>query len=284
MVSLYSFKIVEFIPLVTTILSTCVVLLLISMGLREKGKSSERGSGTSEEVGQNNSRTGSYVSESRMEQEGESFEKGNDASEGIGGDECRLLRGAYHHKKELFFSITNEINIYKDDLEEIIEYFRTQARRNLIFALVVGVLGIMLGAGFVVAIPDVVITQSSGMPQAPRGVGVYNDFLHLLTRVSPILFTEILAFSLLKMHKDCLEKVVFYQNELTNLLQKYTALMVAVGMKKKFPRALHKILEDFSETERNFILKKGETTVEIKKSEINDKFFQKLNRLFSIKK
>jgi len=63
--------------------------------------------------------------------------------------------------------------------------------------------------------------------------------------------------------------VKFYQNKLTNVQSKLIALKVALVEKRD--EGLTKILDCLVQTERNFILKKDEATVELERGRLEPK-------------
>jgi hypothetical protein len=89
---------------------------------------------------------------------------------------------------------------------------------------------------------------------------------HLLTRVPLSLLLGVVAFSFLRRHDVSLEKIAYYHNELTNLDYRFPALRQAVQLDDKV--ALRATLAAFVKTERNFVLKKGESTVELERSRL----------------
>ncbi|PMD97668.1 hypothetical protein BWI97_08650 [Siphonobacter sp. BAB-5405] len=88
-----------------------------------------------------------------------------------------------------------------------------------------------------------------------------------LPRLSLVVFVEIFAYFFLRLYKISLNDIKYYQNELTSVEMKLTALELAIAYGEK--KDISNILNDFSKAERNFILKKGETTLDIEKSKVD---------------
>lgn len=90
--------------------------------------------------------------------------------------------------------------------------------------------------------------------------------LHYLPRISLVLFIEVFAYFFLKLYKASLAEVRYFQNELTNIESRFTALIVALHR----PQELGAIatVAALANTERNFLLKPGETTVDIEAQKI----------------
>jgi hypothetical protein len=98
------------------------------------------------------------------------------------------------------------------------------------------------------------------------------------SRLSVVILIEIFAYFFLGLYKTGLNEIKYFQNEITNLEGKHLALDQAIRIDDK--KAVIKILELFSATERNFILKKGESTISLETEKINQKTNDKVMRLF----
>ncbi len=101
------------------------------------------------------------------------------------------------------------------------------------------------------------------------------DIVHLLSyyipRLSVVIFIEVFAFFFLRLYKSGLMDIKYYQNELTNVDFKVAALKAAFFRGQE--EAMSKLIDEFAKTERNFILKKGESTVELENTKIEKKSF-----------
>lgn len=84
---------------------------------------------------------------------------------------------------------------------------------------------------------------------------------HYIPRLSLIIFAQIFAYFFLRLYKTGLSDIKYYQNEITNVDLKVVALRAA--MISPDPKDLGQVIRDLSRTERNFVLKRGETTVEL---------------------
>ncbi|WP_353572054.1 hypothetical protein [Candidatus Albibeggiatoa sp. nov. BB20] len=89
---------------------------------------------------------------------------------------------------------------------------------------------------------------------------------HYGTRFSIVIFVEIFALFFLRLYKTNLFEIKYFQNELTNIDCKIIALKTAIYLDDK--TAIRAILKELSNTERNHLLKKGETTVELERVKI----------------
>lgn len=99
----------------------------------------------------------------------------------------------------------------------------------------------------------------------------YNNINTLLINTIPktffIILIEFFSFFFLNLYKKSLDEIKYYQNEITNLESKYLALKVAKSMNNH--KMISIILNELAKTERNFILEKDQTTIEIEKERIS---------------
>jgi len=89
---------------------------------------------------------------------------------------------------------------------------------------------------------------------------------YYIPRVSFVVFIEIFAFFFLKLYKANLEDAKFYQNELTNIDSKLIALKATLMESRE--QDISNVVQELARTERNFILRKDETTVELERTRI----------------
>jgi hypothetical protein len=90
---------------------------------------------------------------------------------------------------------------------------------------------------------------------------------HYIPRLSLIIFVEVFAYFFLKLYKANLNDMKYYQNELTTVEMKLASITTAIHFGKDTD--ISSISSELSRTERNFILKKGETTVDIEKAKLD---------------
>ena len=98
----------------------------------------------------------------------------------------------------------------------------------------------------------------------PSGFEAYSSpagFLQNAPRFALVLVTELLAFFFLRLYKLTLAEVKYFQNEITNVEQRSAALAAAVVSNDG--ALVSKVVSDLSITERNRVLEKGQTTVEL---------------------
>jgi uncharacterized membrane protein YuzA (DUF378 family) len=78
-------------------------------------------------------------------------------------------------------------------------------------------------------------------------------------RISLVIVIEIFAYFFLGLYKSNLSEIKHFHNELTNVEQRHMALEEAVASADV--ETVKEIVKDIAKTERNFLLKKGESTV-----------------------
>lgn len=86
---------------------------------------------------------------------------------------------------------------------------------------------------------------------------------HYIPRVSLVIFVEIFAFFFLRLYKANLNEIKYFNNEKTNIDMKLMALKTALYQEDA--ESIKVCLSELIKTERNFVLKKDESTVEIEK-------------------
>lgn len=85
-----------------------------------------------------------------------------------------------------------------------------------------------------------------------------------LLRISVAFFVEVFSFFFLRLYRASLQEIKYFQNELTNIEARAMALEFALLVDdKEIARVL---ITELVRTERNFVLKKGESTVELELS------------------
>ncbi|WP_223543704.1 hypothetical protein [Pseudomonas sp. BF-B-28] len=185
---------------------------------------------------------------------------------------------------------TAEKDNYRDRLNLIINQSRDQSFhriRNeinrlgfrgavyLTTGVCLAILGILGLAGFV--FPGAFGAYSKLFDSAPAvGASDYAIAIHYTSRFSLIISIEILAYFFLRLHKSNLIESKYYQNELTNLELKYISLDAALHLDRA--DTSHKVISEFSETERNHILEKGQSTIELKKIELEKNQFIEITK------
>lgn len=89
---------------------------------------------------------------------------------------------------------------------------------------------------------------------------------HFIPRFTLSLFIELFSFFFLRIYKNNLDDIKYLNNERTNIDLKLVALKTSIIHNDN--DSLKVILNDLSKTERNFILQKDQSTVDIEKNKI----------------
>lgn len=146
-----------------------------------------------------------------------------------------------------------------EELNKLETKFKTQIERlisNSSLNLIIGIVTTLLA---------IVILGSSIFQQ--NHFSNNTEFLSFfLPRISTVVFVELFSFFFLRLYKNNLSEIKYFQNEITNLNFKITSLKTAIKTEDK--QTLSQIITNFSLTERNFILKKDETTEKIETNKL----------------
>lgn len=86
---------------------------------------------------------------------------------------------------------------------------------------------------------------------------------YFIPRILVVLLVELVAYFFLRLYRSGIEEVRFYQNELTNAESRWGALSTSLLINDA--SALRIVIKALAETERNFVLSNGATTVELEK-------------------
>ncbi len=98
--------------------------------------------------------------------------------------------------------------------------------------------------------------------------------IQMLPRLSFVFIIELFAFFFLRLYKAGLDEIKYFQNELTNIESKLISVEVAYITKDE--KSMKEALKVLVQTERNFILKKGETTVELERAKSESENMQNI--------
>lgn len=151
-----------------------------------------------------------------------------------------------------------------DRIEEELKRLIRSGATTLGFGVFIASIGIIALAIFV--FPNLVSLSMFSEPLDPSKASASAIVAHYVPRLSLVLSIEILAYFFLRLHKSKLSEAKYYQNELINLELKYISLTAAAHLRRQ--ETLHKVITTLSETERNHILEKGQSTIELKKVEL----------------
>ncbi|MEZ0003198.1 hypothetical protein [Sinorhizobium fredii] len=145
-------------------------------------------------------------------------------------------------------------------LAQEIDSLGRRANVNLTIGFAVSLVGMIALAFFI-------YTANNEMD---RNLDLMQVAIRFLVKLSLVVFMQVFAYFFLRLYRHSLFEIKYFQNELTNIEQKYLALNVA--LENKNANAVKTISEELAKAERNFILKKGETTVGLQREEIEARY------------
>ncbi|QXE91274.1 hypothetical protein KP001_01655 [Geomonas subterranea] len=102
------------------------------------------------------------------------------------------------------------------------------------------------------------------------------------SRISIIFIIELFAFFFMRIYKSSIDDIKYFQNEITNIDLKLIGIEMALKLGNK--ESINKSIDTAINTERNFKLAKGESTVELEKGNQETNFLKGVITLMSGKK
>ena len=150
---------------------------------------------------------------------------------------------------------------FRARVESEIRTLSSRANVNLFIGSVTTVLGISVLA-YMLVVGGFVYDAENSM----TGNILTDYILYYIPRLSVVLFIEVFSYFFLRLYRANLNDMKYFQNELTNIESKLTALNIAVHGDDNALKA--KVVESLLATERNFVLKKGETTIDLEVSKM----------------
>jgi hypothetical protein len=143
-------------------------------------------------------------------------------------------------------------------LEGLLRDFRSREETNLGIGMLLSVIGVVILLALVIF--------SGSRP----------DFLQwFIPRLSVALFIQLFAYFFLRLYRTNLLDIKYFNNELTNIEYKKLATNIAMKLDrggdrpldKSYVALMSKLCLELLKSERNFILKRGETTINMKEAE-----------------
>lgn len=119
-----------------------------------------------------------------------------------------------------------------------------------------------LGLGIVTTAVGLGLLGYFVVQTATRAEELSAFLIHFIPRFSVVLFIEVFAYFFLRLYKATLSEIKYFQNEITNIESKFAALRTALAFEDR--ASLATVIEKLASTERNYLLKKGESTVQLK--------------------
>lgn len=149
--------------------------------------------------------------------------------------------------EKLFETMIQRLDREADDLDR-------RGDLNLVIGTVTAFIGVFTLAYSAYFIP---LTQS-----------LQEWFAYFIPRFSLVVIIQIFAYFFLRLYNQNLSEKKYFQNEITNIESRQLALNIAMSSDEMAVR--NKILvENLSNTERNFILEKNQTTVDLERDRLD---------------
>lgn len=131
---------------------------------------------------------------------------------------------------------------------------------NLSIGIIITISGLLLLGSFVIGNSLIPIKQSTST--------TLDTFLiDFIPRISLIVLIEIFAYFFLSLYKTTLSEIKYFQNEVTSMEAKFMALRLAG--ESESPEHVASAIDALAKTERNFILNKDQTTVDLERAKID---------------
>ncbi|MBZ7588421.1 hypothetical protein FML14_07060 [Klebsiella oxytoca] len=114
----------------------------------------------------------------------------------------------------------------------------------------------------------------------------FSYIANFIPRLSVVILIEVFAFFFLKLYKSTLSEMKYFQNEITNTEAKLAAIKCSIVTSDK--DGISTVINELIKTERNAIIEKGQTTVEIEKNRIEQHnttlILDKITKILAVKK
>lgn len=150
--------------------------------------------------------------------------------------------------------LTQRFNESRSRLSRELEALTRRGNLNLALGAITTVLGLVL-LGF------------SVFAEVSEVKDTWSFISHFAPRFTLVVMIELFAYFFLSLYKTSLAEIKYFQNELTNVEAKQVALRAAIEFGE--PAMVGDILSKLATTERNHILSKDQTTVELEKARID---------------
>lgn len=129
---------------------------------------------------------------------------------------------------------------------------------------------LVAGVGFAAAGVALLFT-SSIMLEQPAITDQMAFILHYAPRLSITIIVELVAFFFLRTYARTLTDIRYVQNEFTNIEMKLTDLHTSI--EKQYADITKNALSSLMSTERNHILEKGQSSVEMERERVENESF-----------
>jgi hypothetical protein len=152
-------------------------------------------------------------------------------------------------------------------LQEEISALGRRANVNLVIGILVSGLGLAVLTWFVI----------SATSELSSGLHPEDAAMRFAVRLTLAIFIQVFAYFFLRLYRYSIFEIKYFQNEITGAQFKLLALVSA--MRTKDTKIVDKLCLELAKTERNFVLKKGESTVALQREGIERDYE---NRIFAM--
>ncbi len=142
-------------------------------------------------------------------------------------------------------------------------------KRHSSFSLILGVIMTVMGMSFLGFL------LKNGEPSKE----LFHFLINYLPRLTLVLLIELFGYFFLRLYKSGLEEIKYFQNELTNLEQKHIAIITA--FKQNDTETIKSVINSLANTERNRIINKDQTTIELEAIRIEKQSTVDMGKLFT---
>lgn len=160
-----------------------------------------------------------------------------------------------------------------DRLSREIQDLRLRSSLNLALGMTITITGLVFlwRNSVLIETSDLfhpIVNSSAALAEHDKAIFI------IATRLSIVLLIEVFAYFFLRLYKQAINEIKYMQNELTNIESKLAAVKFALLSGSK--ESIKASIIELSKTERNFILKKSQTSVELEKAKSENKLSEKL--------
>ena len=148
-------------------------------------------------------------------------------------------------------------------LNQEVEALTRRGNWNLVLGSATAVVGILVLYSFV-----------EDMRTSPKDMLAFTSTF--LPRISIVILVEVFAYFFLRLYSASLMEIKYFQNEITNVEAKFLALRTAIHTEDE--KAVGEVISQVAQTERNYILQKGQTTADLERSRIEKETVTSLSR------
>jgi hypothetical protein len=159
--------------------------------------------------------------------------------------------------QEIFTSINSR-------LYEEVEALQRRANINLVIGIVISLFGIFILWWYAVVTLETVPGAGENSDSLVSKIGSLPS--RLLMRISLAIVVQFFAYFFLRLYRYALFEIKFFQNEITAVELRSAALQSAISVGDK--QTISHVIKLLASSERNTILRKGETTINLRKDEI----------------